>query len=1191
MWPRLILLGCVACVAVSTLRFAPAQSGRSSVTGEKQALERGREAMQAGNHAEAAGHFLFALERTEKPEPILDLLLQNAVGQPDAFALWAWELADRRVAASGKLKWSRSLSAQLGEAGPLGDWSPQPLALAASRADALAAVLKEIDKKRKARRPGSKVEIEWLEDFARALAAPGVELHKAVRNAAPEIEAKPAQWKAVMSDLRSTGSSLLKSGQWSEAIRAGRILKGLAAQANFGDKLDGPAPPNASSEMAAANEILSRARAALAQRPELALDLAAVEAMSDEERRELTVDRASFGEPAVTESPNGMYRVETSCGWETLYGAATTVEYHHRRLANFFGRDPFENRQGTLRVVPEAYGLEAEGTPHWWAGGFQSGDLTVLQFTLSTIPGLGRGITHELTHRFDGALYPGLPAWLVEGKASWTAGAYGSMKETSFVANHCSFGTMNGTIGLGYNREDELRNLVAGTIEEYRDNCTAGTALFVYLNTWMGSEDVDGEYFGEDGTLPTPADGEAARQSPPLYAGELQKFMEERKRLRNDPIKVFEAYFCDGEQGRPDDFAEFSARFSRFLAGFNYQDPQPWRDRYTQDVPGSDPGGVVQDEPTWTWLRKRAEPWFGQEHARMAGDLFADLGKEKEAIRAYTWALAVDEPAPATMQGFAEVLQAASNPDAAWIVRNWPRYSGAGVEPDLRRWPEEGKAADWSSDPEDISTAAPFVRKLGAVRAYLQALQSAALEAEERSWLMAASALRAEHNRLAAWLGLDEIHGVALGRPRLVEDGIDRGWAPIWRDVQLDDGGAAALHPRYRPWQIVPKSAWHEAKLTGYEEGRVEALWFEDRSGALHVGRKSEQRGTGKIEAASPSRTAVVFSDLWFDAGRYAVSMQIEPTTAILSGGVTLGWSRRDRNIRIGMSQADRRYASGERDEYQVEALNWSVDGLYARQSAIRGTHTMAGTRSFHELTLEVDGPTLDVFYDGKLMTTLSTLDRSAIHGKLGFYTSQGAMKVSNLRYRRLDRAAHESGARSVGSGLHPARDGEEKWRWMLGRPVTGLPLAPSGTLLLWFPEQSAERIEGLGADDWYNRVADELNALLDALESEFPSQGLLVVVPPSFPQADLAALREGFGPHVVGGFDVVRHARIEPLEEEARTIQGWRRPLFGFVDPTGFLRYAKRQGRPSSRLPNDLTRLLTEYQDHSRPGRAGAGD
>jgi hypothetical protein len=1177
---------------------ARAQVDAATITGERQALERGREAMTEGRHEVAAQHFLFALARTEKPAEVIELLVQNAAGDADALALWALDLANARIDQKGRLKMPKGLADTLGEEGSLGAWAGWPERLARSRAMAVRALVKQLGKKAKARRTGTKVEIEWLEDFARAIAAPSPELLGMLNEHDAEIRSTRADWRVTMDALRKQGSSLISSGQWTEATRVGRILRGLVAQASFGKDLKGPPAPSMDREAASVGDVLGRARAALARISDLVYKLAELEKMSPVEQRELTVDRGSFGKPAVTHSPREWYRVETSCGWETLYGSATTVEFHHRRLANYFGRDPFVDEQGNLRqqgilrVVPEAYGLEAEGAPFYWAGGFQGGNVTTLQFTMSTIPGLGRGITHELTHRFDGAIYPGLPGWLVEGKASWTGGAYGSMKETNFVLNHCSFGTQGGTIGLGYDRVEELRKILAGTQEEYRDNYTFGYSMYVYLNTWIGSEDVDGEEFGEEGAWPAPAGGEAEREHAPLYHDALNRFMEERKRLRNDPVVVFEYYFCDGKDGRPTDLEEFSARFTRWLRGFGGQEPEPWRDRYTQAVPGSDPAEVVRDEPTWTWLRRRAEPWFGQEHARMAGDLFADLGKHDEAVDAYTWALSVDELAPATLEAFSAELGAAKNPDAAWMVRHWPRHRPTQLPPELRSWEKDKiDPKDAARDPDPIGEEAPFLRKISEVQLLMSALREAAKSAATEGHTLSAAALAADHNELAAWLGLPPLTEPAREPVRLMEETIDRGLAPSWSVAQLEVGGSAALHPFSAPWRLMRDFGWAEFDLNGKEDNRVEGLWYEDETRALHVGRKKPRVGTGELDRTSHNRDAVVFADHWFEPGRYAVQMQIEPTTAMLNGGVVFGCTRRDRNVRLGLSMGDWQYASGQDEQVQIEGVSWSLDAAYARRGSTSGSHAMPGDRRFFELTIEVDGPTADIWLDGRHHGTLSSLDGSAIHGRIGYWTSRGAMKVSLPRFRRLDRAAHVPGARATGNGLHPMRSGDEKWRWMIGRPISGLPLAPSGTLLLWYPEQTEAKRKEVSAEDWYDVIADELNLLLDALDAEAASQGLLVLVPQSFPASEMAALRSDFGPYLKEGFDVMRHDRPEPFEEETRTIRGWRRPLYGFVDPTGFLRYAKRQGRPSSRLPGDLRNLLIEHQDHSRPGRAGAGD
>lgn len=575
----------------------------------------------------------------------------------------------------------------------------------------------------------------------------------------------------------------------------------------------------------------------------------------------------------------------------------------------------------------------------------------------------------------------------------------------------------------------------------------------------------------------------------------------------------------------------------------------------------------------------------------MAGDLFLEQGKHAEAVRAYTWALAVDELAPATVQDFAAALRGDGADDAAWMVLHWPRLQPAGARVPLRTW-EEGApgAAEAARLPAPGDTPAPFARELEEVGAFLDLFAEAAAACEEAGWGLSAHAVAADHNLIAPWLGRPPLEEPRRTRARIVEDGIDRGWAPAWSDAQWTTG-ADALHPFDPAWRPLGESGWTEFDLTGHEDRRVRELWYQDATNALWVGRDEAAIGTGEMERHSPHRNAVVFAEEWFDAGRYAITMQIEPATALVEGGLVFGWTRRDRNVRLGLSMRDHEYARGESEEYRLGGVGWSLDALYARRGAQDGAQGLPDGRDFFELTIEVDGPTADVFLDGKPQGSISTLDASAIHGRVGFWVTQGVMKVSQPRVRRLDRSAERPGARAVGNGLHPRRRGDQRWRWLVGRPVSGLPLAPSGTVVLWYPEQTEDKLAELEEGAWYDEVAEELNRLLDGMELEFPSQGVLVLVPESFPEADVVALREGFGEYVRGGFDVVRHDRPEAAEEELRTIAGWRRPLIAFVDPTGFLRYARREGRPTTRLPQPLRELLVEHQDHSRPGRAGAGD
>ena len=425
----------------------------------------------------------------------------------------------------------------------------------------------------------------------------------------------------VLAALEKVLSSALAARRTDDAIRIARCLTGLATQAGYHD-LQGEKPGSLGRAADIGAEGLARARADLAARGDAPWTVEELEALSEEQGEAFTREHASFGTPGVALSPAAWYRVETDCGHQTLLGVASTVEDHHRRLANWYGKDPFAGRQGTVRVVHEASDLEAEGAPFFWVGGFQSGDVTVGRLACGTIEGFGHLLTHELTHRFDGAIYPGEPSWLAEGKAVWTGAAYGHSTDESFVENHASFGTVEAAFIKGYGSSDKLEKLVSGTLEDYRDNYVAGYALYLYLATWKENDR-------------------------PLYRERLQAFMESGRTSKLGPKERFLAHFCDGKDGRPAKLEEFATRFGEYISGFYWKTPKPWTQAYTQSVPGGGSDGWVYDEPTWTWARERSEPFFGLEQARRAGELLLELDKKSEGARALVWALASDGPSPA----------------------------------------------------------------------------------------------------------------------------------------------------------------------------------------------------------------------------------------------------------------------------------------------------------------------------------------------------------------------------------------------------------------------------------------------------------------------------------------------------------------------------------------------------------------
>ena len=1114
------------------LLFAPLQE-----PAEHPSLRFGREAMAAGRHEEARDHFLYALARSPEPLAVVALLLENAQQDADARALWAHDWYALAADARGRAK-----PGKLAALMPEGD--PHPAALAVARAEAVKELLRFRQVAARSKSAGAPLLVEWSEDLARTLAAAAPALLAADSEAMdPHIPVGRERMRAVIKALGAALRRPVGSGQEDFVVRAARVLRGLAAQAGF-DSGYGPPAVDFDAEATSAASELGRRRAAMEQ--DETLRVWTVEELADldpDEARSFTLGHASFARPGIATSPQDWYRVETTCGHGTLLGAAETVEDHHRRLVNWFGEDPFLGRPGTLRVVPESHGLEMEGAGFWWVGGFQGGDITTLKFTRGTIPGLGRGITHELTHRFDGAVYGGLPGWLAEGRAVWTAANYGFITDLEFVEDHVAFGTMRAVLGMGYGRQAELERLISGDLEDYRDNYSAGYALFVYLRSWYGPDE------------PEEADDEDAPEVEPTpwYAERLEKYMRGKERRRGDAVATFADFFADGKGGRPDGMEAFAADFADFLRGFDAREPAEWTARYDEKGPRGEEGALVFDEPTFSWLRARAEPWFGQDQARVAAELFADMEEPADAVEAMCWALAVDEPSDAALAMLAEQLDALGADEAAWVVRRWARFRSPS-----RDFQEPGPA--------------PFLAALGGVTAYREALAGAAADYGAAGQPLSAAALTAEHDALA-W---------ALGLPALPT--VDR--------EALAAAHADALHPFDAPPRLMDLDGWTEDDLTGHEDARVAGLWYIDEDADVHVGRERPRTGTDTMDRNSRRRDAFVMSRAWQDPGRYRLRAKIEMTTAWLSGGIVVGWTRRDRAVRISFTGGDWRFAVGESDARQaVGQLGWNITGAYVMPERVSGSHRFAGDGSTFDLEVLVDGPTVELYLDGKREGAWTTLDARPVQGHIGFYTSTGAMRVVTPEIQRLDRTAWSPLGGAIGRGLHPVLAGETGWRALLQRPVSGLPLSPSGTLLVWFGEETTGKLAEAGVEGWQERVLTVLDKLVWAFEGEKPSQGITVVVPEAFPEEARTRLHAEFAPRVAGGFRVVSHRQGFELFENRWTVSGWATAMLGFVDPAGILRVADRLESVYNRLPRIIRDQLRTYQDHVRPGQAGAAE
>ena len=64
------------------------------------------------------------------------------------------------------------------------------------------------------------------------------------------------------------------------------------------------------------------------------------------------------------------------------------------------------------------------------------------------------------------------------------------------------------------------------------------------------------------------------------------------------------------------------------------RDGNQWIRDYRQNPGKGDKASLVMDEPTWSWGRNRAEPYYGQEHAAQATLLLGEVGDLDATIAA-----------------------------------------------------------------------------------------------------------------------------------------------------------------------------------------------------------------------------------------------------------------------------------------------------------------------------------------------------------------------------------------------------------------------------------------------------------------------------------------------------------------------------------------------------------------------------
>ena len=1049
----------------------PARAGVLDAALEKALKSRvdlGRSALKAGRHAEGRDHFLSALAYgPASPSLLLDLVkVSIAASDEDARLLWAIRYWAAAADERGRFKLAREDLRLL----PRGEKTPATLA--AARAAAVDELAKFASKRQRGRAgTGRSVLVRWASDLAWELMrdAPSLQAkYGPVFNKACADEV--ADYATVIQTLRKIAAGSIKPKPASQekdggdaasiqaldeaVIRATRCLTGMAAQARFKDR-KGPPPPSMDRDADAAKQARAKIREKIGVRVGVPLTLAQLRAMPKNDRERYTAEHATWANPGLSVSPTGKYRIETICGFETLLGVTETVEMHHARLAGFFGKDPFVARQGLVRVVPASSGLESEDAPFWWAGGFQSGDRTTVKFNWDNHEALGHLLTHELTHRFDGTIYAFLPSWLVEGKAVWTGGSYQIAEDKTFVERLLNTGPCASAFIKGYGGQRNLEKLVTGKLDDYRDNYTAGYALYVFLSTWK----VNGEK---------------------LFATRLQEFMLNARAGRKKPLAWFVNKFADGKEGRPKNLKAFARMFHDFLHGCyqtGWNNAPAWIRDYRRGFgkprkrSGARQTGYVMDEPTWVWVRDRAEPWFGQRHAADAGRLFAEIGETRPAVAALLWSLGTDDWQLDAARLLARLLDQLHHSDVAWAVRAEISHRGLSGEPPV--------------------SSAPMLAKLPRVRGWFAALRTTAQELHTSGRAFAARELLREHNAIA-W---------RVGEKVVPPPGIDG---------KKKDG----MYPTEPRPLHLGAYAWTESGLTGYEERRVRHLWYQTDSGDVHVGRKRPRKDSGLLDRTAHQRHAFVRSVEWFGPGNYVFKTRVHFTTSFVSGAIVFGYARRDRNIKIGFSAGDFLYAIGRKnDAAKTNRVRFTVGGMWRREGYLRlgrrDLHAFKKPSSHFDIEARVTGATIRVYIDGEYKFSYTTPDLSPILGSIGFAMGQGAVRLQNPTILRLSMSAQ----------------GEPKHRTqLLGRKLEGVPLDPHGTIAVWLP--------GLVTDDdffdYETWTATAIKRLAPMVEDNlrYP-QKWAVMIPAWLPEATKKVLRELAGKR---GFSAGEHKMKGPL-------------------------------------------------------------
>ncbi|MEZ6008035.1 MAG: hypothetical protein R3F05_09720 [Planctomycetota bacterium] len=736
-------LGATALLALLVVPVAAAPPGPADPAADHPARKAAREALAAGHPEEARKHLAEVLRDYPcAPSVLLDCVRASA-DAPDELVLawdrWATAVADK----AGRIDLTKEVKALSG----CDDGARREVEKA--RARAAADVVKAMGS---LRGPAALLVARAYDLLLDDLLEGAVALQAEHRDARAKARAKVAESAPSLVDaITKAAGRGSRPEQARMRFRLGRALLGLAAQARF--KL--PDGPDKGGDVwrRLGERLVHEAEQELAEAQMEPLTLEALKAMDADAIDAFNKAHADFATPGRSITPTGRYEIVTASGHGVLLAATEQAEVIHARLARWFGSDPFENKRGLIRIVSSWAELEREDAPFWWAKGFQQGSITRIHVALESPVGLVRTLAHELTHRFDGVFHAGQPAWMSEGRAVYAEGAFEQLDTPDLDPLYADGDRLHAT-GGHYRTAWWLSRLVNGKLEDYRDNYTAGHALWVYLSTWPPGQ-------------------------PGMFREPLDDWMASFGGGSRDPVADFTARFCDGKDGRPADFEEMCTAFGAFIDGFHEDPPPPWKARYRL-VNDTRREGRFLDTPALPRTRQREEPRFGQDHLVEAARALADLGEAKVAIALLAWGLAWDEIVGEDLDLLLRLLVDEREAAGAAYVR-LERQRHAGV-----------------ADPEVVARIDGTALGRPLVTGFLRQVADAAVLRDSQGAPQAASRFVRLHDRVGAWVGvapLDVAVPAAAGLPTRLD-------AEGWTSAPLVGFGEDTVSDR---WMVTPE--------------------------------------------------------------------------------------------------------------------------------------------------------------------------------------------------------------------------------------------------------------------------------------------------------------------------------------------------------------------------------------------------